>query len=128
MDATCGTCVHAHDIGGGSYICRDVDDTGLDGELCFVELRAETKCRASKYTEELMYEKTVSAIPEQRACHWVYFDDSVSTPDCHEDDWHLECSACGFDPESIIGPNVDDPECLEVFVHCPNCGAKVVPS
>lgn len=62
----------------------------------------------------------------ERTCHWVYFDDSVSTPDFHEDDWHLECSECGFDPESIMGPNVDDPECLSCFVHCPSCGAEVV--
>ena len=62
----------------------------------------------------------------ERTCHWVYFEDSVSTPDFHEDDWHLECSECGFDPESIIGPNVDDPELLSCFVHCPSCGAKVI--
>lgn len=63
-------------------------------------------------------------VPE-RTCSWVCFDDTVSTSDAYEFGWHYECSECGFDPEGLLGADVDRDEVLGVLVYCPNCGAEV---
>ena len=62
----------------------------------------------------------------ERTCRWVYFDDTVSTSDAYEFGWHYECSECGFDPEELLGADVDHEDELGILVYCPNCGAKVV--
>ena len=68
---------------------------------------------------------TVKYVPES-TCRWVYFDDTVSTSDAYEFGWHYECSECGFDPEELLGADVDHEDELGILVYCPNCGAKVV--
>ena len=67
-------------------------------------------------------------IPE-RTCHFVFRDESYSTPDGYEQDGTYYCSACGCDLPDWMQWHVDDIQEGNVerdIDCCPNCGARVV--
>ena len=65
----------------------------------------------------------------ERTCHFVYRDESYSTPYGCEQDGAYYCSACGCDLPDWMQEHVDDIQAGTIendIDHCPNCGARVV--
>ena len=65
----------------------------------------------------------------ERTCHFVFRDESCSTPDGYEQDGTYYCSACGCDLPDWMQWHIDDIMAGNVerdIDCCPNCGARVV--
>lgn len=64
----------------------------------------------------------------ERTCHFIFRDESYSTPDGYEQDGTYYCSACGCDLPDWMQEHVDDIHAGNIendIDHCPNCGARV---
>ena len=62
-------------------------------------------------------------------CHFVFRDESYSTPDGYEQDGTYYCSACGCDLPDWMQEHVDDIQAGNIdndIDRCPICGARVV--
>ena len=67
--------------------------------------------------------------PRERTCHFVFRDESYSTPDGYEQDGTYYCSACGCDLPDWMQEHVDDIQAGNIdndIDRCPICGARVV--
>ena len=65
----------------------------------------------------------------ERTCHFVFRDESCSTPDGYEQDGTYYCSACGCDLPDWMQEHVDDIQAGNIendIYRCPICGARVV--
>ena len=65
----------------------------------------------------------------ERTCHFVYRDESYSTPYGCEQDGAYYCSACGCDLPDWMQEHVDDIQAGKIendIDCCPICGARVV--
>ena len=65
----------------------------------------------------------------ERTCHFVYRDESYSTPYGCEQDGAYYCSACGCDLPDWMQEHVDDIQAGNIdndIDRCPICGARVV--
>ena len=65
----------------------------------------------------------------ERTCHFVFRDESYSTPDGYEQDGTYYCSACGCDLPDWMQEHVDDIQAGKIddyIDRCPICGARVV--
>ena len=65
----------------------------------------------------------------ERTCHFVFRDESYSTPDGYEQDGTYYCSACGRDLPAWLQEHVDDIQAGNIdndIDRCPICGARVV--
>ena len=70
-----------------------------------------------------------SATIHERTCHFVFRDESYSTPDGYEQDGTYYCSACGCDLPDWMQEHVDDIQAGNIdndIDRCPICGARVV--
>ena len=70
-----------------------------------------------------------SATVHERTCHFVYRDESYSTPYGCEQDGAYYCSACGCDLPDWMQEHVDDIQAGNIendIDHCPICGARLV--
>ena len=80
---------------------------------------------AAAYAEAL--EKLADLIDP--TCHFVFRDESYSTPDGYEQDGTYYCSACGCDLPDWMQEHVDDIQAGNIdndIDRCPICGARVV--
>ena len=65
----------------------------------------------------------------ERTCHFVFRDESCSTPDGYEQDGTYYCSACGCDLPDWMQEHVDDIQAGNIdndIDRCPICGARLV--
>ena len=68
-------------------------------------------------------------IIHERTCHFVFRDESYSTPDGYEQDGMYYCSACGCDLPDWMQEHVDDIQAGKIendIARCPICGARLV--
>ena len=69
------------------------------------------------------------ATVHERTCHFVFRDESYSTPDGYEQDGTYYCSACDCDLPYWMQWHVDDIQAGKIkndIDRCPNCGARLV--
>ena len=80
--------------------------------------------RAKNHTAYQFHTQTV----HERTCHFVYRDESYSTPDGCEQDGTYYCSACDCDLPDWMQWHVDDIQAGKIendIDRCPICGARL---
>ena len=82
----------------------------------------------ARYGENMPW-VTKGATIHERTCHFVFRDESYSTPDGYEQDGTYYCSACDCDLPDWMQWHVDDIKAGTIendIDRCPNCGARLV--
>ena len=97
---------------------------------CLLLHDGESGDRFDRSAYELALSRLADLIdPQERTCHFVFRDESYSTPDGYEQDGTYYCSACGCDLPDWMQEHVDDIQAGKIendIARCPICGARLV--